>query len=174
MKRTIGKKQLFTHMSNEEGFTLLESLIALFICTICLMLLLKVIQTVEKVNEATKFDKFYEWHIFLNQLEYDVNDASYVRTVPDKYVEWRTPYNTSLRYEGYYSETVKSRPELEKQLLIRRRYNGGSNPILVFLNSHQVRAYPFGVVWTVEFENGVQYSALLANSKEENKGEMNE
>lgn len=165
MKKIKNQKNWLTTLKNEKGFTLLEALLALFITTICVLLMTMVVDSLEKVNEQAKYDKFFEWHMFLIQLENDVADLNYHQTITNGFVEWRTDYNQSLKYDGFYSPTVKSDPKMDKQLLIRREYNGGTNPILVHLDDYTLTKHDYGSVWTVTFENGEKYSAIVPNSR---------
>lgn len=65
----IEKKQI-----HQGGFTLLESLLALFVNSLVLLLVISLFQTVQNLQESLAHEKNIEWHIFLNQAEYDVSN----------------------------------------------------------------------------------------------------
>lgn len=60
------------NLRNQEGFTLLESLLALFVNSLILLLIGSLFQSAQSMKDSIQHEKNIEWHIFLNQAEYDL------------------------------------------------------------------------------------------------------
>ena len=68
---------------DKRGFTLIESLLALFTSSFVLLLVAMTFQMLMKSEKyITNSKNNIEWHIFLNQMEYDIQNKKLTKALP--------------------------------------------------------------------------------------------
>lgn len=130
---------------DNSGFTLIESLLALFTSSFVLLLVAMTFQMLMKSeNNITNSKNNIEWHIFLNQTEYDIQNKKFTKALPyEIYFEEEesldvityTQNGTKIRWQrnkaGYVPvlnkvQQVKFQSE-ETELLIDVTFTNGQN-----------------------------------------------
>lgn len=130
---------------DNSGFTLIESLLALFTSSFVLLLVTMTFQMLTKSENAiSNGTNNIEWHIFLNQTEYDTQNKKLTKTLPyEIYFEEKetldtityTQNGTKIRWQrnkaGYVPvlnkvQQVKFINE-ESELLIDVTFTNGQN-----------------------------------------------
>lgn len=132
---------------NDQGFTLLEVIVALSITSLCLLLLSSGINSLAKAQEGIETDRQIDWHIFVNQFEYYLEGSELMAFEPGQLV---------VREED--QEVVEYR-EINGNF-IRRRKNGTQQMIM---DIEQVALHRRGGSMTVTgiFPSGEVYEARI-------------
>lgn len=137
---------------NEEGFTLLEVLAALSIMSLSFLLLSIFTEQASRIQDEIKADRQIEWHLFLNQLEYDLSDGRLKSIHRDEFSAEKPAedgQSETITYERYYT-------------LLRRKVEGkGHQPVLTKLQSIRFEEKEAGLLITAIFQNDDQYQAEL-------------
>lgn len=123
-----------------SGFTLLECLIALMILSTLFLFIGQFIHTTQVIQQQLQRTKEKEWEVFLIQLEYELKDDYFVK------VEDNTLYLKSER-----GEEVLIQPY---QTMVRKRKNGGHQPMLTDVASFTLRKEKEQIQLEVVFLNG--------------------
>ena len=138
--------------SHEEGFTLIEVLLSLSIVSLCVVLLSFFTSQSKSLQERINTDRQIEWHLFLNQVEYELEGSYKISVNLDNMSvekETKQGHKETIKYQKYLS-------------LLRRQVGGeGHQPILTDLKSLQFKTKEDKVVITVQFNNEETYSAVL-------------
>lgn len=80
----LKKKCYFTQtLTNQKGFTLIETLCALFILVLSISLLSISVSQFQLIRRQTFQDRQLEWHLFLNQLEKECQNQIVVKVTQD-------------------------------------------------------------------------------------------
>ncbi|WP_423188791.1 competence type IV pilus minor pilin ComGF [Alkalibacterium sp. f15] len=135
----------------EQGFSLLEVIITLSIVSSCVLLFSFAISQIGSTRAAVKDDCQIEWHLFVNQLEYELTGSEGVRTSRDK-----------LTFEKFDIEEQKMKTiSYERYYKIIRRQVGslGHQPILLEVSSINFSLVEETLDIAVVFNNGESYSA---------------
>ncbi len=127
--------------SNQKGFTLLESLLSLFINTLILLLVSSLFQTTKNMQENITHEKNSEWHIFLNQVEHDLSNKK-LTTRTSQFLEFKEDItNSTFTYEFKANE-------------VRRKKEGtGYIPLLTELRIVNFQEASGGILIQAEFGN---------------------
>ncbi|MFC6463833.1 competence type IV pilus minor pilin ComGF [Marinilactibacillus sp. GCM10026970] len=144
LKQSIG--------SHEKGFTLIEVLLSLSIVSLCVVLLSFFTSQSKSLQDRINTDRQLEWHLFLNQTEYELEGSTRVSVDSD---------NLSVEKENKqgHKETIKYQKYLS---LLRRQVGGeGHQPMLTDLKSLQFKTKENKVTITVKFNNEETYSAVF-------------
>ena len=75
----VGKRkwvffQLKLFPLKNQGFTLLESVVSLYVLVLCVSLIGFTASQYQTIRKQTFLDRQLEWHLFLNQFEYEIKD----------------------------------------------------------------------------------------------------
>lgn len=127
--------------SNQKGFTLLESLLSLFIHTLILLLVSSLFQTTKYMQENITHEKNSEWHIFLNQVEHDLSNKK-LTICKKQFLEFKEDVtNSTFTYEFRANE-------------VRRKKEGtGYMPLLTDLWNINFQEASEGILIQAEFGN---------------------
>lgn len=144
-----------SNIKKEKGFTLLEVLVALSVSTLCFLLLSIGIMQTRTIREQLENDKQIEWHLFLNQLEYYLQDSELVSVSRDNLTVKEPNKQT-----GKFETVSYVRPQTNRSVLIRR-VNNGNQRLLSEVN--WVRFSRNGETLEIEgyFQNGETYNAQI-------------
>ncbi|WP_347299186.1 competence type IV pilus minor pilin ComGF [Dolosigranulum savutiense] len=132
---------------NDQGFTLLEVIVALSITSLCLLLLSSGISSLAKAQEGIETDRQIDWHMFVNQFEYYIEGSELMTFEPGQLV---------VREED--QEVVEYR-EINGNF-IRRRKNGTQQMIM---DIEQLTLHRRGNAMTITgvFPSGEVYEARI-------------
>lgn len=152
----------FNHLKvcNEKGFTLLETMLALFIFILSLTLMTTMVQQFKIVRQQTMRTNHLEWHLFLNQFEYEVDQSLFLSTD-----------GNSIYFEKY--NDIKKLPEVisyqkmkGKKVIIRQVDSTGYQPILMNIKSMSFALKENNLILDATFLNNEQYkSQVFLNKK---------
>lgn len=149
---------------NEDGFTLVEVLIAVSITSISVLLLSFFVDQSVRLKKEVESDRQIEWHLFLNQIEYDLKDSTLVNVGSERFVVERTNNDgiiEKVTYEKYF------------RIFRRRVGDEGHQPMLTKIETIQLEKKDDQLWVTVLFQNGETYTARLHISKaSESKEDM--
>ncbi|OJF94304.1 competence type IV pilus minor pilin ComGF [Alkalibacterium sp. 20] len=145
----------------EQGFSLLEVIITLSIVSSCVLLFSFAISQIGATRAAVKDDRQIEWHLFINQLEFELTGSEDVRTSRDKLTFERFDVEEqlvkSISYERYYK-------------IIRRQVGSkGHQPILLEVSSINFSLVEQTLEIDVVFNNGETYSAKFRVNEERSR-----
>lgn len=145
----------FTRIRNQEGFTLVESLLALFISTSVLMLVGATFRVLMKTEEYLgKSKNNIEWHIFLNQTEHDVLNKKLKNVYPYEIILEEAGSLDTITYAQHGSK-------------IRwQRNRAGYVPVLNRVKQVKFQNQPTGLLIDVTFTNEQNLKGLIPLAKE--------
>lgn len=145
MKKTL-KRCLFTCW-NRRAFTLLETVVALFIVGLTSLLILASVQTVKVYRAHELNSQKLAWYQFCTQLENQLTQE-YIEQVEDSRLMTRQN-KTLFYYEMYHN------------MLRRTSDQGGHEPLLLHVSSWQLVQYDHYILMHVQLENGEEYAHTL-------------
>lgn len=139
---------------DQKGFTLVEALAALFILILCISLLSFATTQYQTIRKQTFEDRQLEWHMFLNQFEYNIKGLVFVSAKPNelqfKLVDGKGQLKEIIYYERHY------------EVFRRRTVSGGHQPMLMKVKSiNFVENHSF-IEITVTFLNQETYHAQVS------------
>jgi competence protein ComGF len=151
-------------MKKEEGFTLLEVLVALSISSLCFLLLAIGVKQTQHIKAQVNQDAQLEWHLFLNQLEYELQESELIRVSRDALVVKKKNPEKGIEEEISFSRYFK---------MIRRQVgNAGHQPMLTRFETFAFSKEDNKVILTVTFPDASTYVARIwIDSWDEGKDE---
>ncbi|TFI62108.1 hypothetical protein CKN63_11680 [Carnobacterium divergens] len=154
----LKKKCYFTQtLTNQKGFTLIETLCALFILVLSISLLSISVSQFQLIRRQTFQDRQLEWHLFLNQLEKEWQNQIVVKVTQDN-IQTENAKGMISYYENY------------QKMVRKRTIKGGHQPLLVKVESLTFQKNANSIVLEVQFENQERYRNQLPSCfKEELK-----
>ncbi|WP_291290815.1 competence type IV pilus minor pilin ComGF [Enterococcus sp.] len=123
-----------------KGFTLVECLLSLVILGVSLLLINGIIRQLPQANQQLFARKDQEWHIFLIQLERELQTCTYVSV---------SPYTLFLKSD---KENVVTIDRINGK--VRKRDNNGYQPLLTEVSLIYFEKVDTAIQFTVTFENG--------------------
>lgn len=142
------------HAEKIKGFTLLESLIALLIVSLISLLFLAVLENSKSVIKQLETSEEKAWHIFLIQVENEL-DCYYLEEVfPNKIVLKKKENNHSFWLEHKLGKIVKVD-------------NGGYQPMLIKVKKALFEKKINSVAISVQLENNQQFTGSWVITKKE-------
>lgn len=136
---------------SDEGFTLLEMVITLTVVSYCVLIFSFSTMQIKAMRETTRDDRQIEWHIFLGQLEYELN------TAVDGEVSAR---KLSFRKKNLLTDKVEVISYERHFKVLQRQVNGaGYQPVLIKVNDVGFVKLDNSFKMEVVFENGETYTA---------------
>ncbi|WP_034302676.1 competence type IV pilus minor pilin ComGF [Alkalibacterium sp. AK22] len=137
---------------NDRGFTLIEVLIALTVMAGSVLLFSLALSQISYGRDRVNDDRQIEWHLFLNQLEYDLQDKTFLDSHASRF---RLEKVEEGRTKDIYSYSLY-------QNMLRRNVNGlGHQPMLMRIQSLNVSQAHEKLVLTVVFDNEETYTANI-------------
>lgn len=153
---------------DKKGFTLLETVFALFVTSLTVLLLSQVTSNAEYISTAYQSHAQLDWHIFLNQLEYEFQQSKNFR------VE-KKENNHKILYDRWYEEdndyktnSIELYTNGSESMLRQRVNNKGHQPILINVTSFQAALTENlkEIIVQIEFNSGETYEAYLSTETE--------
>lgn len=149
------KSSLFKRpVLDQKGFTLIEALAALFILALCVSLLSFATTQYQTIRKQTFEDRQLEWHMFLNQFEYNIEKLVFVSAKPSelqfKLLDEKGKFKEMIYYERHF------------EVLRRRTESGGHQPMLMKVKSINFVQNNSFLEITVTFLNQETYHAQLS------------
>lgn len=142
-------------MKNNGGFTLIESMVSLFVYAIIFLLLHGIFQSLQYFNQNFHADKNTEWHLYLNQLENHTED--YVLTQ-------RSRSNLRFQHKEDKNEIFF---RLEQGEIRRPTPSGGYFPVLTRVRDVIYSDGEDGVHIEVQFVNGQTMRGFVSVERKE-------
>ena len=146
-------------VSDDKGFTLLETMLALFIFILSLSLMTTMVQQFKIVRQQTMKTNHLEWHLFLNQFEHEVDQSLFLST------------NGNSIYFEKYNDTKKI-PEVisyqkmkGKEVIIRQVDDTGYQPVLMNIKTITFVLKENKVILNATFFNNEHYKSLVFINK---------
>ncbi|MBM6613357.1 prepilin-type N-terminal cleavage/methylation domain-containing protein [Desemzia sp. RIT804] len=140
-------------LPNSKGFTLLEAIIALLVFALCFSLFSLAVKQVHSINNAQQSDRQLEWHLFLNQFEYDLKENHLKEVTKNQVV-----FNQYVEKTGG-TERVSYTRNFQK--LVRQVSSQGYQPMLMQLRELTFSLDGMFLVIHVEFMNGENYRSQI-------------
>jgi competence protein ComGF len=148
---------------NEKGFTLLETLFALFVTSLTVLLLSQAATSAQQISAAYQSHAQLDWHIFLNQIEYDFEKSKNFK-IDKKFNNNRIIYDRWYEEEKRYkTNSIEFYTNNGESMLRQRVNNKGHQPILMNVNSFHVSFEEDieEIIIKITFESGESYEAYL-------------
>lgn len=152
--------------NNNQGFTLIEAMVAIFITSLVLFLLTFFVKHFESIKEFDEKDNFYQWQLFLKQWTNEIEDENIVflessskrirfkNMKPKKHRE-KEIVDFYLKQEGYLSYR-----------LLRLVNQAGFHPMLLHLSDGNFSVTGDTLNLWVKFQNGEEYETHILIRKE--------
>ncbi|HEY4554779.1 MAG TPA: competence type IV pilus minor pilin ComGF [Bacillaceae bacterium] len=139
--------------SDQEGFTLLEAIMGIFVLSIVVSLIPLMLKTFVSIDRVLTVEKDYEWNLFLIQFRKELNEIK--KRHMDRERVYLDGTNLVITYEKYGS-------------VIRRKVNDKGHEI-VLQNVKSVLFYDVerGIGMAVEFQDGTREEARFFISEPE-------
>ncbi|MGX7200876.1 prepilin-type N-terminal cleavage/methylation domain-containing protein [Enterococcus plantarum] len=153
MKTSILKLRKSNLRNDLLGFTLLESLLALFLLSIICMLFSASIKNAAIVTNQLKSERQKEWQIFVIQLENELRNCRYENTQINKIMLRNKKNNKQVWIEHKLGKIVKVE-------------NGGYQPLLMGVKQVRFVEEDKSVVIKVIFENNLNVTAKWIITRE--------
>ncbi|MBT2731294.1 competence type IV pilus minor pilin ComGF [Carnobacterium sp. ISL-102] len=149
------KSCLFKRLTlDQRGFTLIEALAALFILVLCISLLSFATMQYQAIRKQTFEERQLEWHMFLNQFEYNIEGLVFVSAKPSelqfKLLDEKGQLKEMIYYERHF------------EVLRRRTGSGGHHPMLMKVKAINFVQNNSFIEITVTFLNKETYHAQLS------------
>ena len=138
---------------NDKGFTLLETVLALLVFVLCFSLFSMAVKQVQSIRNTQQSDRQLEWHLFLNQFEYDIKEKQLKEMVKEEVVFKQANVKTGG------TDNVSYKRNLQK--LIRQVNSEGYQPMLMKLRKLNFSLKEHFLVIQVEFTNGETYQSQI-------------
>lgn len=138
---------------NEDAVTLIETLIALNVLMGCVLFFSLALTQIQAVRTTLNDERQIEWHLFLNQLEYDLRDKGLVSHSSQS-------INVKQINEGVVQSDVISY-SLSNTMIRRTVSSKGHQPMLTKVKSLNVGRKDDQLLLKVVFENNESYSARV-------------
>lgn len=146
------------HLKKNSGFTLIETVLALFILMLIFLMLTPLLQLnhqyLEELNDTTKQD----WYVFTIQLEQTIKDF-----------ELLSVSETRLIFQSENDKEEIKKPVIEyyanKKLVRKSSINGGYEPMLMNVEKIKFSYEGHFVRMKVEFLNGECYEYCIFKQK---------
>lgn len=138
---------------NNKGFTLLESIIALLVFALCFSLFSLAVKQVQSIHNVQQSDRQLEWHLFLNQFEFDLKENQLKEVTKEQVV-----FN---QYSEKTGVTEKVSYKRKGQKMIRQVDSQGYQPMLMKLHTLNFKLNGKFLVIQVEFMNGETYQSQI-------------
>nr|WP_281173148.1 competence type IV pilus minor pilin ComGF [Carnobacterium funditum] len=147
--------QLKSPTLNEQGFTLLESIVSLYVLVICVSLIGFTASQYQSIRKQTFLDRQLEWHLFLNQFEYEIKELVFKDITASK-----------VRFEeqdaaGRVRRLIVYQKDLNKTTLIKTTESGGYQPLLMKVSRVTFTKNGDFLVIQVSFLNKESYKAQV-------------
>lgn len=138
---------------NNKGFTLLESIIALLVFALCFSLFSLAVKQVQSIHNVQQSDRQLEWHLFLNQFEFDLKENQLKEVTKEQVV-----FN---QYSEKTGVTEKVSYKRKGQKIIRQVDSQGYQPMLMKLHTLNFKLNGKFLAIQVEFMNGETYQSQI-------------
>lgn len=139
---------------NEQGFTLLELLVTLSVTSISVLLFSAALTQLSAVRNRTNDDRQIEWHLFLNQLEYDMKDNVLRDVVSNRIRMWEVVDGEVQNNTIAYNLNSNNR-------YVRTRNGAGQQLMLMKIERLSLSRTGDQIQIRVVFQNGERYSARI-------------
>lgn len=136
---------------SEDGLTLIEMLVVLNVMMGCILFFSLALSQINSVRASINDDRQIEWHLFLNQMEYELRDKVLVNVTSTainvKQIKDGMVQNDSISYNLFNN-------------MYRRTVNrSGHQPMLTKLKTVKVQQENNQITFDVTFENDESYTA---------------
>src|SRR5690625_624778 len=154
------KNKYLSFRQNEEGFTLLETLVSLAITLLCFSLITIGYNYFQRVQSQGEQDKQIEFHLFLHQLEQDIKDKEFVRHTQNE-----------LRFHQTNEHGAVQAVRYTKDLWVFKRTvaDQGYQPMLTDVHTTRFLLEGNFLHVMILFRDGEEYEALLDLSENRNE-----
>lgn len=148
------KKQI-----NESGFTLLEVLVSLSVSSLCFLLLAAGVSQTRNMHQHVKEDRQIEWHLFLNQLEYYLEESELYSVNAQSLKVRKLDEDSGMIETASYSFYEGSSTDMP--MIRRQTSKGGHQPMLLGLKSFHFSKKEKEIQMEAEFQTGETYRARI-------------
>ncbi len=131
-----------------QGFTLIECLIALMVLSSICFLFLPIINITKELNEDLNDSVIQEWHVFLAQLDIETKGYQLTEVKPDRLI-FVNPETQEIMKIGTY------------ETMIRKQLNDGHQPLLMHVKQAVFSQAGSYVKLQVTFLNDEQHCGYL-------------
>lgn len=146
------RKIKINYTKSENAFTLIEALVALSISSLAFVLLSMSIGHFKYVKNNMSQDRQLDWHLFVNQMEYYMNESELVQVSSDRLVVNEVDSRTKVKMRAEYLKVNQN---------FIRRVNNGTQPMVMNIRSVSFKNEGQSLLMTGNFNNGEQYQARI-------------
>lgn len=139
---------------SEEGFTLIELLVTLSVTSVSVLLFSAALTQLITVRNQTNDDRQIEWHLFLNQLEYDMQDTVLMDVVSNR-IRMREVKDGEIQ-----SDVIAYNLNTNKRY-VRTRNGAGQQLMLMQIEAMSLKRIGNQIQISVTFQNGETYSGRI-------------
>ncbi|GAB2492338.1 competence type IV pilus minor pilin ComGF [Alkalibacterium psychrotolerans] len=139
---------------SDEGFTLIELLVTLSVTSISVLLFSAALTQLITLRNHTHDDRQIEWHLFLNQLEYDMKDNVLRDVVANRIRMWEVT-------DGVVQSDVIAYNLNTNKRYVRTRNGTGQQLMLLKIESMSLKRDGNRIDIHVTFQNGEAYSGRI-------------
>lgn len=139
---------------SEEGFTLIELLVTLSVTSVSVLLFSAALTQLITVRNQTNDDRQIEWHLFLNQLEYDMHDTVLMDVVSNR-IRMREVKDGEIQ-----SDVIAYNLNTNKRY-VRTRNGAGQQLMLMQIEAMSLKRIGNQIQISVTFQNGETYSGRI-------------
>lgn len=137
--------------TDERGFTLLETMTALMVTSLTVLLISFAVRHFQSIDRFNFHSHQLEWHIFLNQLEYDLEGTTFQSSSTQGLIVSRKTEDNIIVQDVYRKSKGK---------FVKDR-TGGHEPMLMQVAVVHFQREGFGLRLTVTFSNEETYTAWI-------------
>lgn len=153
-KSTSTYKRLNRLATDQQGFSLLESMVALFVVSLTLVLVQSLVGEISQVQPRLDHSKQAEWHIFLHQLPFEM-EGYHLAKATDRQVLFKG--------DGIHQAESESADLMFRRHAVIRRVNyRGHQPLLTDIKTFRFDQESDRLLrMSVEFNNGESFQARV-------------
>lgn len=151
------------------GFTLLEAIVSLLVSSFTLLLVIGSLNQIKVMNDSTMMqsqpaasvkeyvisDRQIEWHLFLNQLNNQLQNSKFIELSNNQLIilEWDEALKREVKV--YYNQAKTGKKNF------RRSKNNGNHTLLTNLQKYKMTKNEGWLYLDFTFKNGQNYKAKL-------------
>lgn len=140
------------HFKKTDGFTLIEAMVALAITSLVLLALSLGVTYFNKIHQEVQVDRQMDWHLFVNQMEFYVENSELIEIDSEHLLVTELDPNTGASYNAEYRMVNRN---------FIKRVHGGTQQMLMDVKRVHFTSLESSIFITGEFYSGEVYQVRL-------------